>query len=503
MKHNRLLFMLLFLVAVLASCTKDNNGGTEEPATPTLSVAPAGAIAFTAKATQTFDITVTTNQTSWDVTSSQAWCKVAKNGTKFTVSATPNTATTAPAPAVLTISAGKAPAVTINVTQAAGEVVYPATESDLKKAITKVWQFPPTSDYISLEFGQGNTYTILSKVEITKADVVKDFYLYTAKYTVSSDLHTLILTDFGQVKITSLTNAKTEFEVTQTGKPAVTLAVTNQTIDNPATSSDKKIKRFISTDEGEEMTLDYVYTNGKLTAVNAAMTSEQGKQSLNVPILYEGNTVKFEFDGEIAYGKPGKFKITYTLGSSGLATSCKVENGDDYSMLYYTYNTSRQLISTRRIDESGKLISYCNATWVGGNIVSTYTWSTHVCNGGYTQNGDDKFYHHDHNQDGVYTPADNKTFDTHTIAYKYTNIPNKGGYMLSMNIPEVYMQDFADNIAQWAGILGVSYKNLLAQNSNEDGDFSYVLDGDGYPVKLNVSYPTTPEDNWSATLVFE
>ena len=86
---------------------------------PKLSVKPSK-LSFSAKATESYDVVVTTNQPSWnvDITSDQTWCTVTKGTDLFTVTATENT-DTEQRTATITVTAGYAPEATIAVTQAA------------------------------------------------------------------------------------------------------------------------------------------------------------------------------------------------------------------------------------------------------------------------------------------------------------------------------------------------------------------------------------------------
>lgn len=110
----RTLLFILIAASIIASCKKEE---AEPSIQPTLSVEPV-ALSFTSHATEHHEVIVTTNQSSWDAVSSQAWCTITKNNGKFTVKATVNTSTSSPTPAIITITAGKATPVTINVTQA-------------------------------------------------------------------------------------------------------------------------------------------------------------------------------------------------------------------------------------------------------------------------------------------------------------------------------------------------------------------------------------------------
>jgi uncharacterized repeat protein (TIGR02543 family) len=86
-----------------------------------LSVSPDSPITFT-ETGGAYDITVTTNQSSWDAVSDQTWCTVEKSEDQFTVTASANTASTE-RKATITVTAGNATNVTINATQAAAAPV--------------------------------------------------------------------------------------------------------------------------------------------------------------------------------------------------------------------------------------------------------------------------------------------------------------------------------------------------------------------------------------------
>jgi hypothetical protein len=126
-------------LAMFASCEKlvDSDKSTEEQhgVEPQLSVSQETPISFTRDggAGEAKTITVTTNQSSWDVQSSQTWCTVAKETNQFTVTAAANTGVSGRT-ASITVTAGKAPDVTLSVTQASGPNITftarnPVTES--------------------------------------------------------------------------------------------------------------------------------------------------------------------------------------------------------------------------------------------------------------------------------------------------------------------------------------------------------------------------------------
>lgn len=123
MKTN-LKIIVAAVVLLLAGCDKKGNEPEPEPQKPTLAVTPApDPIAFSARATESYVFTVTTNQPSWEAETDQSWCTltVDNEANTLTVNASRNESTTAPAPATITLSAGDAPALTILATQAAVE----------------------------------------------------------------------------------------------------------------------------------------------------------------------------------------------------------------------------------------------------------------------------------------------------------------------------------------------------------------------------------------------
>lgn len=114
MKTTKLLVLLAGALILLAGCKKDEND-------PILSITEieGGVINFTseAPAEEAIEITVTTNQSSWDAVSDQTWCKVTKTAGKFTVTADPNTPSVMERTATITVSAGMSAPKTISVRQ--------------------------------------------------------------------------------------------------------------------------------------------------------------------------------------------------------------------------------------------------------------------------------------------------------------------------------------------------------------------------------------------------
>lgn len=90
---NKVFYMSMLLMCIMTSCGDDN--APPIPA-PTLSIDPATALHFTAAATESHEINVTTNQDSWTAISNQNWCKVTQDKNKLIVKADPNTTETSP-----------------------------------------------------------------------------------------------------------------------------------------------------------------------------------------------------------------------------------------------------------------------------------------------------------------------------------------------------------------------------------------------------------------------
>ena len=244
---NKVFYMSMLLMCIMTSCGDDNAPPTPDP---TLSIAPATALHFTAAATESHEINVTTNQDSWTAISNQNWCKVTQDKNKLIVKADPNTTETSPAPATITISAGSAKSIMLAVTQDAAtnepDAPYPATEADLIKAVAKTWTFPETSDYISLELNEEKHYSLLTKTKIaTRSEEANGIYIIEGTYTVSDDLRILSLTDFGKIEIKDIKQTESEITITPTGKDPFTVTTTEQKIETPPTRTGKRLKTYI------------------------------------------------------------------------------------------------------------------------------------------------------------------------------------------------------------------------------------------------------------------
>lgn len=91
--------------------------GDDEPAQDSLSVAPNETLVFAADQNSAKQLTVTTNVTDWKAKPDASWCHVEKSGDKLDVSVDPYTSTAADRTTKITIIAGNAKPVEINVRQ--------------------------------------------------------------------------------------------------------------------------------------------------------------------------------------------------------------------------------------------------------------------------------------------------------------------------------------------------------------------------------------------------
>ena len=111
MKKLKLFIGLLAAFAAATGCSKDD--------APFLTVTPATAIEFSAEAKESVELAISTNQEAWDAVSDMPWCTVTKVDNKLEVKAVVNDKVVAPSPAKITITAGGAAPVIIEVTQKA------------------------------------------------------------------------------------------------------------------------------------------------------------------------------------------------------------------------------------------------------------------------------------------------------------------------------------------------------------------------------------------------
>ncbi|GHT78104.1 hypothetical protein FACS189464_0990 [Bacteroidia bacterium] len=97
---------------------------------PSLALDHDGPISFAADGTTADNVTftVSTNMSSWQVISSQAWAIASKSGNSFTVSAVENKLYTASIPATITVTAGSATPVEIAVMQTGRDVALDGVE---------------------------------------------------------------------------------------------------------------------------------------------------------------------------------------------------------------------------------------------------------------------------------------------------------------------------------------------------------------------------------------
>ena len=199
----KILFILITAL-VLISCGKDENESSS-----TLSVEPV-ALSFTAQATESYDVTVTTDEPSWNAVSSQSWCTITKGDGKFTVRATANTSTSSPAPAVITVTAGAAKPVTINVTQS-GVGAELSVNIDTPVSFTNAGGESKT---ITVSTNQSSWSVVSSQAWCTVNKSDNNFTI-TASANTETDARNAVVT------VSAGNAANVTIEVTQTGVVSV------------------------------------------------------------------------------------------------------------------------------------------------------------------------------------------------------------------------------------------------------------------------------------------
>jgi hypothetical protein len=133
------------------------------------------------------EFTVSTNQGEWDAVSSQLWVTVSKNADGFTLSVVPNAEITAPEAATVTVTAGTATPIVLNVRQAAAlpllslnssaqtEVVFKTdgtTDGTTEFTVTTnagVWEVSSSQSWVTVDknaAGTGFTLSAASNVNL-------------------------------------------------------------------------------------------------------------------------------------------------------------------------------------------------------------------------------------------------------------------------------------------------------------------------------------------------
>jgi len=70
--------------------------------------------------------------------------------------------------------------------------------------------------------------------------------------------------------------------------------------------------------------------------------------------------------------------------------------------------------------------------------------------------------------------------------------------------PDIFgSSDVFDQLGQWIGVLGVSCKHLMSVHADADGALTYQFDAEGYPTRIDVSFPENPSDNWYILQTYE
>jgi hypothetical protein len=169
-------FLIVIVAFMFGACQNDDDVSS-------LSLAPSGqtTVSFAADGTTTENatFTVVTNQSTWNIQVNKNWVTFIKNSNSFTLKAKVNDLYTMPEKATVTISAGKATPIVIEVTQAAA-IIEPTLSLDHSDPIafeadgtttdnttyavsTNVgtWQVSSSKEWVQvLKNGDNNTFTV-------------------------------------------------------------------------------------------------------------------------------------------------------------------------------------------------------------------------------------------------------------------------------------------------------------------------------------------------------
>ena len=130
-------------------------------------------------------VVVTTNQSSWNVSSSESWCKVEKNANSLVVSASMNTASTSRS-AKVTLTAGPEGHVataTITVTQAKMDDKYNITVNGIEFVLVEKGTFLMGAQNTDASLPNYSTYASATTAPVHSVTITKDFYI--AKYELT------------------------------------------------------------------------------------------------------------------------------------------------------------------------------------------------------------------------------------------------------------------------------------------------------------------------------
>ena len=222
-------FFIVAMVLVCISLGAFSCDSDEEENKPKISVNPK-LLEFTDKE-EIREVVITTNQDAWDAVSDQTWCTITKGTNKFTVSVAANT-TIDERTAKITVSAGDAPNVTVEVKQSGMAQTLSVTPNSpitftSKVEASEVKTITVTTNVPSWDVSSNQTWCTVTKG--------------TNQFTVAATANTTIDERKATISISAGNAPNVIIEATQVGvDPTLTVSSKTLTISKSGGSGDAK-----------------------------------------------------------------------------------------------------------------------------------------------------------------------------------------------------------------------------------------------------------------------
>lgn len=495
-------FNYLFLISILSvfmftSCEENNeNNDNDNSGESVLTVYPeycsSSAIPFPDKIR--IDVSAE-NDMTWNAISDKDWCVVEQDKGCIYLEITQINRNSAERLAKITITASNGDKKTVPVTQSA-PLPLPSTEGNFKSSISdRKWAFPDDSPYESLEFDDDYTYSLMRKSVGSSnktEDIAEEDLFMCGTYSIDTDLKSVILNNFGSIRLDINEGYAAIFTVKPTNKEPHEYIVYRLRLPD-ITKESKKIKTLRA--DGDN-SYTFTYENDKLI-----------KADINFAVYWSGWSDSPRYMSSTIDIINNKYQLTM-LGKFPCYTEDNQEpklldmslvyntNTDNYSAKYrvmlrfndeyitkFKYNAAGQLVSSVYL-ENGIIQSYTSAVYKEGNIVKE-------------------------------TNINSITNSRKVTDFTYWSHENKGGALMPYGMfdrlyinhasGEIYDTQAANLLAYYAGVLGAPVKNIIKSSSvksNTGGTVSWTptLDSDGYPTNM---FYKDPKENTDWELTFE
>lgn len=504
-------FIFLMLPLLCAACGGDNGGDTPQPppgpgTTPSLLLSRENPIRFSAAATESYVVTVTSDL-AWTASSDKTWCKVTPAAGKFTVTAAANTTDREPEEATVSVTVDGKTCATLTVTQEAELTEYPATVEALKAAVEKTWVFDEKSGfpYESLTLGK-EVFVLMPRVKEVRSEA-PEHPVITGTWAVSSDLRTLTLRDRELSEVCRIT-----FSELHAGSALVSAEIPNESqfdhigiTSSPATGDRTPRRRLtrIQADIPDGGNVEYRFTwqGGRLTKIEAESDMETATCRIGYSSGKLTATIAEHLRNDDGSSYEQAVEAVYTLDAQGRAIRIALTDTKNKSFLgsvHLAYRPDGRLGCYEITDEEGSFEGMCQAEWFDGNLVREYVKE----NFDWDEDGDG-LPDYDFNGDGVINMEDRMLYTWYNTEYGYSATENVAELILPFEVPELFNFDDAMGfgfgyIGYLAGVMGPGTKHLL---SRADAQFRYTFDEEGYPAKCSVidgsdSFECTFEFAW-------